>query len=60
MVYLQPKHFRKYLRSCDSDAVLVLCECFNILLGHVTIKIRYCAKLQTLIGKRSQEKFIAG
>ena len=41
MVLLQPKQLRKYLRSCDSDAILVLCECLhNVLLGHVRVKVR--------------------
>ena len=41
MVHLQPKQLRKYLRSCDNDAILVLCECLlNVLLGHVRVKIR--------------------
>ena len=41
MVHLQPKQLRKYLRSCDSDAILVLCECLhNVLLGHVRVKVR--------------------
>ena len=41
MVDLQPKQLRNYLRSCDSDVILVLCECLhNVLLGHVRVKIR--------------------
>ena len=41
MVHLQPKQPRKNLRSCDSDAILVLCECLhNVLLGHVRVKVR--------------------
>ena len=41
MVYLQPKQLRKYLRSCDSDVILVLFECrHNVLLGHVRLKVR--------------------
>ena len=41
MVHLQPKQLRKYLRSCDNDAILVLCECLHIvLLGHVRVKVR--------------------
>ena len=41
MVLLQPKQFRNYLRSCDSDAILILCECLhNVLLGHVRVKVR--------------------
>ena len=41
MAHLQPKQLRKYLRSCDSDAILVLCECLhNVLLGHVRVKER--------------------
>ena len=40
MVHLQPKQLRKYLRSCDSDVILVLCECLhNVLLGHVRAKV---------------------
>ena len=41
MVHLQPKQLRKYLRSCDNDAILVLSECLhNVLLGHVRVKVR--------------------
>ena len=41
MVHSQPKQLRKYLRSCDNDAILVLCECLhNVLLGHVIVKVR--------------------
>ena len=41
MVLLQPKQLRKYLRSCYSDAILVLCECLhNVLLGHIRVKVR--------------------
>ena len=41
MVHLQPKQPKKYLRNCDSDAILVLCECLhNVLLGHVRVKVR--------------------
>ena len=41
MVRLQPKQLRKYFRSCDSDVILVLCECIhNVLLGHVRVKVR--------------------
>ena len=41
MVHLQPNQLRKYLRSCDSDAILVLCECIhNDLLSHVRVKVR--------------------
>ena len=41
MVHLQPKELRKYLRSCDSDAILVFCECLhNVLQGHVRVKVR--------------------
>ena len=41
MVHLQPKQLRKYLRSCDNDAILVLCEFLhNVLLGHVRVKAR--------------------
>ena len=41
MVHLQPKQLKKFLRSCDSDAILVLCECLhNVLLGHVRVKVR--------------------
>ena len=41
MVHLQPKKLRKYLRNCDSDVILVLCECLhNVLLGHVRVKVR--------------------
>ena len=34
MVHAQPKQLRKYLRSRDSDVILVLCEC------HVRVKVR--------------------
>ena len=38
---LQPKQLRKYLRSCDSDVKLVLCErLHNVLLGQVRMKVR--------------------
>ena len=41
MVHLQPKQLRKYLRSYDSDVLLVLCDCLhNVLLGHVRVKVR--------------------
>ena len=41
MVHLQPKQLRKYLRICDSDVILVLCECLhNVLQGHVKVKVR--------------------
>ena len=41
MVQLQPKQIRKYLCSCDNDAIMVLCECLhNDLLGHVRVKVR--------------------
>ena len=41
MVPLQPKQLKKYLRNCDSDVILVLCECLhNVLLGHIRVKIR--------------------
>ena len=41
MMHLQPKHLRKDLRNCDSDVILVLCECLhNVLLGHVRTKVR--------------------
>ena len=41
MVRLQPKQLMKYLRNCDSDVILVLCECLhNVLLGHVRVKVR--------------------
>ena len=41
MVHLQPKQLRKDLRNCDSDVILVLCECLhNVLLGHVRVKLR--------------------
>ena len=42
MACLNPNQLRKHLRSCDSDVILVLCECLhNVLLGHVRVKIRY-------------------
>ena len=41
MVHLQPEQLRKYLRSCDSDVILVLCECLhNVLLGLVRVRMR--------------------
>ena len=41
MLHLQQKLLRKYLRSCNGDAILVLCECLhNVLLGHVRVKVR--------------------
>ena len=41
MVLLQPNQLRKYLRSCDSDVIRVLCECLhNVLLDHVRVKVR--------------------
>ena len=41
MVHLQPKESRKYLRCCDSDVMLVSCECLHkVLLSHVRVKIR--------------------
>ena len=41
MVHWQLKESKKYLRSCDSDAILVKSECLhNVLLGHVRMKLR--------------------
>ena len=41
MVHLRQKQLRIYLRSCDSDVILDLCECLhNVLLGHVRVKLR--------------------
>ena len=41
MVHLQRNQLRKYVRSCDSYVILVLCECLhNVFLGHVTKKVR--------------------
>ena len=41
MVHLQPNQLKKYLRSCDSDVILVICECLhNVLLGQVRVKLR--------------------
>ena len=41
MVHLQPKQLMKYVRSSDSDVILVFCECLhNVLLRHVRVKIR--------------------
>ena len=41
MVHLQPKKLRKNLRDCDSDVILILCECLhNVMLGHVRVKVR--------------------
>ena len=35
------KTVKEYLRSCDSDSILVLCEYLhNVLLGHVRVKVR--------------------
>ena len=49
MVHLQPKQLRKYLRSCDSDVMLVLCECVdNVLLGHVRVKVRDLEKYRNI------------
>ena len=41
MVHLQPKQLRNYVRNCESDFILVSCECLhNVLLGHIRVKIR--------------------
>ena len=41
IIYTEAKQLRKYLRSYDSDAILVLCESLhNVLLGHVRAKVR--------------------
>ena len=41
VVNLQPKQLRKFSRSCDSDVILVLCECLhNVFLSHVRVKVR--------------------
>ena len=41
MVHLQPKQLMKHVHNCDSDVILVLCECLhNVLLGHVRVKVR--------------------
>ena len=41
MMHLQPKQLKKYVRSCDSDAILVLNESLhNVLLGHFRVKVR--------------------
>ena len=51
MVHLQPKQLRKYLRSCDSDIILVLCECLhNVLLGHVRVRVRDLDNYRNLKG----------
>ena len=40
MLHLQPKQLGKYLRSCDNDAILVLCECLhNVILSHVRVNL---------------------
>ena len=45
MVHLQPKQLRKYLRNCDSDVIMLLCECLHkVLVGHVRVKIRNLEK----------------
>ena len=49
MVHLQRKQLRKYLRNCDSDVILVLCECLhNVLLGHVRVKVRELEKYRPI------------
>ena len=58
MVHFQPKKLRKYLRNCDSDVILVLCECLhNVLLGHVRVKLRdlekYRHKFERVLKKKS-------
>ena len=41
MVQLQPKQLKKYLRGCDSDIILILCEFLhNVSLVHVRVKLR--------------------
>ena len=41
MVYLQQKQLKKYLRSCDSDVILVIHECLHIVIqGHARVKLR--------------------
>ena len=50
MVQLRPKQVRIYLHICDSDVILVLCECLhNVLLGHVRVKVRELETFQTHI-----------
>ena len=58
MVHMQPKQLRKYVRNCDSDVKLVLCECLHkVLLGHVRVKIRdlekYRQKFESFLKKKS-------
>ena len=49
MVHLQPKQLRKSLRSCDSDVILVLCECLqNVLLVQVRVKVRNLEKYRQI------------
>ena len=44
------KKLRKYLRNCDSDVILVLCECLhNVLMGHVRVKVRVLEKYRHII-----------
>ena len=41
MVHFQPNQLRKYLRSCDSDVIMVLCECLHkVSVGHDRVKLR--------------------
>ena len=41
IVQLQPKQLRKYMRGCDSDVILVICECLNnVSLRHVRVNVR--------------------
>ena len=58
MVHLQPKQLRKYVRNCESDLILVSCECLhNVLLGHIRVKIRdlekYRDKIESVLKKKS-------
>ena len=40
MVHLEQKRLRNYLHSCDSDVILVSCECVHdILPGHLRVKL---------------------
>ena len=58
MVHLQPKQLRKYLRSCDSDAILVLCECLHsVLLGHVRVKVRDLENYRHILKAISKKVF---
>ena len=45
MVHLHPNQLRKFLPCCDSDVILVLCECLHkVLRGHVRVKVKELKK----------------